>query len=171
MTGTPPGGNPPEWNRPEPPDQPEQPPQPPPGWQQPPPPPGSGAPPPGPGAPPPGYQQPGYQPPPNYGYQQPGYGYPAPGNRAMMGPPPSSNLAFAIVTTLLCCLPAGIVAIVYAAQVNSKWAMGDYDGAMRASSNAKMWSWISVGVGIVAIVGWFAIGASIGNDTNSYNNY
>ncbi len=55
-------------------------------------------------------------------------------------------LAYAILVTLFCCLPFGIVAIVYAAQVDSKLAAGDYDGALRASSNAKKWCWISFGL-------------------------
>ena len=31
-----------------------------------------------------------------------------------------NNLVWAILTTLFCCLPAGIVSIVYAAQVNGR---------------------------------------------------
>ncbi len=56
-----------------------------------------------------------------------------------------NNLVWAILATLCCCLPAGIVAIVYAAQVDGKLAAGDYHGALSASDNAKMWSWISFG--------------------------
>jgi hypothetical protein len=56
-------------------------------------------------------------------------------------------LVFAILTTVLCCLPAGIPAIVYAAQVNGKLQAGDIAGAQAASKNAKMWCWISAGVG------------------------
>ncbi|BAU07889.1 CD225/dispanin family protein [Fischerella sp. NIES-3754] len=54
----------------------------------------------------------------------------------------------AILTTLFCCLPFGIVAIVYAAQVNSKLAAGDYEGAMQASKSAKTWCWVSFGSGL-----------------------
>jgi Interferon-induced transmembrane protein len=61
-------------------------------------------------------------------------------------------LVFAILTTLFCCLPAGVVSIVYAAQVNGKVAAGDIAGAMAASKNAKMWAMISAGVGVVVIV-------------------
>jgi hypothetical protein len=32
---------------------------------------------------------------------------------------------------------------VYAAQVDSKWASGDYRGAHEASANARMWCWWS----------------------------
>ena len=57
-------------------------------------------------------------------------------------------LAQAILVTLFCCLPFGIVAIVYAAQVNSKVALGDYAGAMETSNKAKTWCWVSFGVGL-----------------------
>ena len=60
----------------------------------------------------------------------------------------SNYLVWAILSTLCCCLPTGIVAIVYAAQVDSKLAGGDYHGAVEASNNAKMWSWISFGASI-----------------------
>ena len=62
---------------------------------------------------------------------------------------PESYLITAIITTLCCCLPVGIVSIVYAAQVESKFNAGDYQGAINASNNAKMWAWISFGIGLV----------------------
>lgn len=71
--------------------------------------------------------------------------------------PPPNYLAWAIVTTILCCLPFGIVSIVYAAQVNSKWQMGDYEGAKLSSKNAKLWAWISFGIGIAGIIIWFLL--------------
>lgn len=63
-------------------------------------------------------------------------------------------LVFAILTTVLCCLPTGIVSIIYAAQVNTKIAAGDIVGATQASNNAKMWAWISFGLGLLSIVSW-----------------
>ena len=57
-------------------------------------------------------------------------------------------LVFAILATVLCCLPAGIPAIVYAAQVNGKLQAGNLAGAQAASKNAKMWCWISFGLGL-----------------------
>ncbi|WP_127844821.1 CD225/dispanin family protein [Psychroflexus aestuariivivens] len=57
--------------------------------------------------------------------------------------PPPNYLAFAIITTILCCLPAGIVSIVYASEVNRKWMSQDYEGAYRASQNAKTWAIVS----------------------------
>ena len=61
-------------------------------------------------------------------------------------------LVFAILTTIFCCLPAGIPAIVYAAQVNGKLQAGDIAGAQAASRDAKMWCWIAFGVGLALFV-------------------
>ena len=58
-------------------------------------------------------------------------------------------LVFAILTTVFCCIPTGIPAIIYAAQVNGKLAAGDYAGAQAASNNAKIWCWVSFGIGLV----------------------
>lgn len=46
-------------------------------------------------------------------------------------------LVQSILVTLFCCLPFGVVAIIYAAQVNSKLQVGDYEGAVKASNTAK----------------------------------
>jgi hypothetical protein len=85
-----------------------------------------------------------------------------------MGGPPLSNapypqqqvpnyLVWAILVTLCCCLPLGIVSIVYASQVNGKLQAGDYQGALAASKNAKMWCWIAFGLGLVLNVIVFGI--------------
>jgi hypothetical protein len=42
-----------------------------------------------------------------------------------------------------------IPAIVYAAQVNGKLQAGDLAGAQQASNNAKMWCFISLGLGLL----------------------
>jgi hypothetical protein len=57
-----------------------------------------------------------------------------------------------IVVTIFCCWPLGIPAIVYAAKVDSLRAGGDINGAMDASSKAKMWCWIAAGAWLVIIV-------------------
>lgn len=61
-------------------------------------------------------------------------------------------LAQSILVTLLCCLPLGIPAIVYAAGVNGKWQSGDVRGAMEASRKAKLWCWWSFGFGLVYVL-------------------
>lgn len=62
-----------------------------------------------------------------------------------------------ILVTFCCCLPGGIIAIVYAAQVNGKLALGDVAGAMDYAKKAKMWCWISFGVAAVATLGYALI--------------
>lgn len=78
-----------------------------------------------------------------------------------MGPSINSGgiLAFAIVVTVMCCLPFGVVGIVYASQINSKLAVGDYLGAAEAAQKSKMWSWI--GFGSIAILFVFAFFAGM----------
>lgn len=92
-----------------------------------------------------------------------------PGQQVLMAPAPGvyvqNYLVFAILATVLCCLPAGIVAIVYAAQVNGKLQAGDIAGAQEASKNAKMWCWISAGVGF-AVAGIWILLAAIGALSN-----
>ena len=71
-------------------------------------------------------------------------------------------LVFAILTTVFCCLPTGIPAIIYAAQVNGKLLAGDYAGAQAASNNAKIWCWVSFGIGLCGTLFWILIfGASM----------
>lgn len=76
-------------------------------------------------------------------------------------PRPNNHLALAIITTILCCLPAGIVSIVYATQVNSKYNAGDYEGAIKASKNAKTWWIVAAVVGIVVAIAYFAFAGTI----------
>lgn len=68
--------------------------------------------------------------------------------RRFSAPPNIPNyLVQSILVTFCCCLPAGIIAVVFAAQVNSKLAGGDIAGAQKSSANAKLWSWIGFGIG------------------------
>jgi hypothetical protein len=66
-------------------------------------------------------------------------------------------LVQSILVTLCCCLPFGIVSIVYAAQVNTKANAGDIQGAMDASRKANMWSWIGFGIGIAVSILYFTL--------------
>ncbi|MEG0011480.1 MAG: CD225/dispanin family protein [Muribaculaceae bacterium] len=64
-------------------------------------------------------------------------------------PCPPTNLIWAILSMVCCCQIFGIVAIVYAAQVSSLYAQGRYLEAQKASSNAAMWSIISLVIGAI----------------------
>ena len=72
-------------------------------------------------------------------------------------PHPPNHLAMAIITLILCCQITGIVSVIYAAQVNSKYAMGDYEGALRASENARTWWIVGLALGALVYVGAFFI--------------
>ena len=56
-----------------------------------------------------------------------------------------------ILVTIFCCLPLGIVAIIFAAQVNGKVAAGDITGAQSSSRTARTLVIVSVVVGVVVI--------------------
>ena len=86
------------------------------------------------------------------------------------GPAPKNWLVESILVTLFCCLPFGIAGIVNAANVNSKYAMGDYAGAQAASAAAGKWTkigfFVGIGVGILYILFFVVLGlggAMMGN--------
>ena len=66
-------------------------------------------------------------------------------------PCPPTNLVWAIISTLLCCLPAGIVAIIYAMKVTNKYREGDIEGAKRASEVGAWWCIASIILGILSM--------------------
>lgn len=86
--------------------------------------------------------------------QEPGAAAPPPPNQMAAQPMESvpNYLVQSILVTIFCCLPLGIVAIVFAAQVNGKLAAGDFYGAQEASNKAKMWCWWSFGLGLAGLV-------------------
>lgn len=81
--------------------------------------------------------------------RQPGYGFQPPYGGQ---PEPDNYLVWAILSTLLCCLPAGVVSIVYSSKVSGLWAQGRYGEAQAASASAKKWAIISAVVAVVSSV-------------------
>lgn len=71
----------------------------------------------------------------------------------------ANNLVKAILATLFCCLPAGIVAIVYAAKVDTLSRSGDAFGAEDAARKASLWANWAIGLGLayIAVVIIFSI--------------
>ncbi|MBK9177221.1 MAG: CD225/dispanin family protein [Flavobacteriales bacterium] len=65
---------------------------------------------------------------------------------------PKDWLVESIIVTLLCCLPFGLIGIINASSVNSRYDAGDFDGAQRASSEAGKWTKIGFWCGLVPIV-------------------
>lgn len=64
-------------------------------------------------------------------------------------PMPPTYLAWSIVAMLLCCIPTGIVALIYATKVEPRYEGGDLEGARKASDSAEMWLIITIVAGIV----------------------
>lgn len=63
---------------------------------------------------------------------------------------PNNYLVWAILGTIFCCLPFGIVSIVYASKVDGLWLAGNYFAATEAARKAKTWFWWSFGIGLTA---------------------
>ena len=85
-------------------------------------------------------QQPNQQPP----FQQPQY----------QQPPFQPNYAQG-QRTIFCCLPLGIVSIVYSSKVDGLYNAGDFVGAQDAADKAKkfaMWGAIAAVIGIVLYI-------------------
>lgn len=61
-------------------------------------------------------------------------------------------LVLSIITTLCCCLPFGIVGIVYSTKINSAVNGRDWEGAQKAAKTAKIWIIASAIVGFIVEV-------------------
>lgn len=79
---------------------------------------------------------------------------------------PNNYLVWAILGTIFCCLPFGIVSIVYASKVDGLWLAGNYFAATEAARKAKTWFWWSFGIGltanIIVLIYYICLGAVIG---------
>lgn len=96
-------------------------------------------------------------------YAQPQYAQPQYGSTPP--PMPDTYMVWAILVTLFCCLPFGIVSIVKASQVSSLYAAGNYQAAQSASQEAKkwaMWGALSCVIGVVAYILFFVVLAGVG---------
>ena len=68
------------------------------------------------------------------------------------------------IISVCCCLPFGIVGIVYAAKINSAMTAGDYAEAERSARLAKIWIIVAFVVGIIVnVIYTLMIFAGIGN--------
>lgn len=85
-----------------------------------------------------GPQQPQYEPRPQQGYYRPVKNY----------------LVESILVTIFCCLPVGIAAIIYAAQVDGAVQRGDIAGAQRSANLAKNLTIASLVLGLVGSGIW-----------------
>lgn len=67
-----------------------------------------------------------------------------------------------IVATVLCCLPLGIVAIVFSSQAQSALNVGDLATAQAKAKQAKTFTLISAGAALLGVVVWFVFVVAIG---------
>lgn len=74
---------------------------------------------------------------------------PVPPQKPPRPPKPNNFLVWAILSTIFCCLPFGIVSIVYASKVDNLWYAGDYDEAENAAYKARSWFWWAFAFGIL----------------------
>ena len=151
----PPEGS-PEWQGQQPPEWQGQPPQ---GWQTPPP-----------------AQAPGWQ-----GAAAAGSAGPAsrpagrPSSPATRRPSASrtTTLVWAILVTVMCCLPFGIISIVNSNKVSSLWAQGQYAEAQAAADSAKKWAIIGaivgpyLSIGVLIVIYIVFIAAVVVNDIHN----
>lgn len=98
-------------------------------------------------------------PPPAFGSQP---GFPA-------GAKPNNYLVWSILTTLFCCLPLGIVAIIQSTKVDSLYSGGQYAAADKASADAKKWNVWGLGIGLVVVVLYLilVVGLGVLSSTNA----
>ena len=74
--------------------------------------------------------------------QQPAMGQPVQQANAPQQPYPAcppTNMVWAIISTILCCIPLGIVAIIYANKVSKKYYEGDIAAAEHYSEVSAWW--------------------------------
>lgn len=94
---------------------------------------------------------------PNQPHQQPSYQQPIyfQGQRP---PKPNNHLAWAILSTIFCCLPLGIVSIVYSSKVDGLYNAGDIKGAYDAASKASSYAMWGTIIGLICILCGVCVG-------------
>ena len=73
---------------------------------------------------------------------------------------PDNFLVWAILSTVMCCVPLGIVAVIFSNKVDTLWYSGNYEEAEEALRKAKMWTYISAGAGAfmaLCVIAFYAI--------------
>ncbi|XP_041466109.1 proline rich transmembrane protein 1B-like [Lytechinus variegatus] len=69
-------------------------------------------------------------------------------------PMPDDHFIFALLVTIFCCLPLGVVAILKSVNVKTRYNAGDFTGAEQASKGASKWAKIALVTGILFNIAW-----------------
>lgn len=77
-------------------------------------------------------------------------------------------LVVSIISTLCCCIPFGIVAIVFSAKINSAVTSGNMEEAKKAAKTAKIWIIVAVVAGLIANIAFLVITAMSGAGSYYY---
>lgn len=64
-------------------------------------------------------------------------------------PCPPTNMVWAVLATVLCCSPLGIVGILNAKKVSKLYLAGDIEGAKKASNTGAWWIIAAITLGIL----------------------
>ena len=78
------------------------------------------------------------------------------------GNAPDNNLVWAILCTVLCCLPLGIVSIIKSSKVKELWANGDHAGAQKAADDAKKYAIWGAAIGVIVLVIYLILVFAVG---------
>lgn len=65
-------------------------------------------------------------------------------------PMPPTYLLWSVLALVLCCMIPGIVAVIFSAQVSSRYYRGDIEGSRRASRMAEIWIIVSFVLGVLS---------------------
>lgn len=68
---------------------------------------------------------------------------------------PDTYMTKAVLATIFCCVPFGIVAIVFASKTGNLYREGDYEGAEWASERARHWINVAVFFGVLSAIASF----------------
>ncbi|MBP5769787.1 MAG: CD225/dispanin family protein [Bacteroidaceae bacterium] len=73
---------------------------------------------------------------------------------------PDNFLVWAILSTFFCCLFTGFVAIYHANRVDTLWYEGKKQESIEAMQDARKWTFITAGIGVVGYITFLLFGIS-----------
>ena len=64
-------------------------------------------------------------------------------------PCPPNYLVWTVLVTVMCCVPLGVISLIYSSQVKTKYNAGDIEGAKKASSKTELWLMLAFVLGLI----------------------